>query len=112
MNKTTIICMYLKECKICQIINEFLDHLSNTNKINYIRVNINKIGDKVIELFKNDKNIQKLIIKTPHIYIYNNNTKSFITIDNFEILQYALKYKKSLKNTEKKQMFLDYIMMK
>ncbi|CCU56085.1 unknown similar to AMEV172 [Choristoneura rosaceana entomopoxvirus 'L'] len=110
MNKTTIICMYLKECKICQIINEFLDHLSNTNKIIYNRVNINKIGDKVIELFKNDKDIQKLIITAPRIYIYNN--KSFITIDNFEILQDALKYKKSLKNTEKKQMFLDYIMMK
>ncbi|AAG02878.1 hypothetical protein AMV172 [Betaentomopoxvirus amoorei] len=113
MEKTTIVCMYLKECKICQIINDFLDHLSNKNKINYIRININKIGNKVLELFKDDENIKKLVIKTPHIYIYKNikGKSTFINIDNFEILQYAMKYKKSLKNTDKKKSFLDSIML-
>ncbi|CCU55482.1 unknown similar to AMEV172 [Adoxophyes honmai entomopoxvirus 'L'] len=109
MGKIDLMCIYSKECKLCQILNEFFDYLSKTNKINYNRININKIGNTLLEVFKYE-NIKKININVPCVYIYNN--KDFIRLDNTELLIHAIKYKNSLKNTENKsKSFLDYIMI-
>ncbi|CCU56410.1 unknown similar to AMEV172 [Mythimna separata entomopoxvirus 'L'] len=108
MNKPVIICIYMKECKFCQSINDFLDYLSKTKKIVYIRVNINKIGNTMLEMFKyND--IQNINLKLPCLYLYDK--KKLINLNNSEFLKYSVQYTNSLQNTIREKSFLDRIML-
>lgn len=107
-DKPFIICFYMKECKICQIVNEFLDYLHSINKIKYIRINLYKIVPEFLTFFKfND--IKETPITTPCVYLENND--KFIRIDSAKLLSISINYKKSLINRPKKQSFLDSIMI-
>ncbi|BAO49474.1 hypothetical protein [Alphaentomopoxvirus acuprea] len=108
-SKPVIICIYSKECKFCQIANEFLEYLSITDKIIYLRYNMNKI---IKEFFKiiNINELTNINIVFPYFYLINHDNE-FIPLNVTEILKDSIKYKNSLINKPTQKHIFDNIML-
>jgi hypothetical protein len=104
----TIICMYMKECKYCQLINDFLEYLSSTDKIKYIRINVSKTIQHMANYMKINK-MDDIKIVFPCIYLLSEN--NLITLNVDQMLYHSIKYRESLINNPKQKSFFDKFML-
>ncbi|AAC97647.1 ORF MSV098 hypothetical protein [Melanoplus sanguinipes entomopoxvirus] len=102
----TLVIVYIPECKICQIVNEYFEYLNSIKYINYKKIYaINSILKYKIPIDK----LKGIKLQTPQIYLIENN--SIIALNTAPFLNYAIKYKKTLVNkNETNNFFLKKLM--
>lgn len=102
----TIAIVYIPECKVCQVINEYMEYLNDKKYINYKKIHAIK---NILKYNLVSNKLQNIKLQTPMLYLIENDV--IINLNTKPFLEEAIRYKNSLVNKkETNNYFLNKIM--